>query len=89
MFLNIAFLGIVLYKYWSVNIPENLQLIVIALILGLFILNYFHFIYKKKYIGLSLGFGQESKYKRKMKGWIAVLYVIITWGLVLAAPFIK
>lgn len=89
MFLNLVFFGVILCKYMIVTIPENLQIILIALLLGLFVLNYFHFVYKKKYIGLSLGFGLESLQKRKVKGWIMVLYVSITFISIVLTPFIQ
>ncbi len=85
MFLNLSLLGI-LIQFLGLNIFSKNDLPkkeIIILMLGLFVLNYFLFIQKAKYLTLIKELKKETPKKRRMNTVLLWLYIILSFALVL------
>jgi len=91
MFLNICFLceilqfsGIIIFLQNETPKKE-----IAFIMLGLFVVNYFLFIHKNKYISITKNFMKESPEKRKSNTIILWLYIALSFTMfVLGALFI-
>jgi hypothetical protein len=81
MFLNLCLVGLLLQAF-GMNIflrDELPKKELIIIMVGLFILNYFLFIYKSKYLIIANDLKKETNQKRKTNTYVIWLYVIVSF----------
>jgi len=89
LFMNIFVIGAILYKFNLLPVFFSLPVQGSMFILGLFMVNYFLILYRKKYLIFVLRFEKESISKRKINGWLVVVYIFISTILLYLIPLIK
>lgn len=89
LFMNIFVIGAILNKFDLLPVFFSLPIQGIMFMVGLFIAVYFLILYKKKYLEFINRFKKESISKRKINGWLVVVYIFISTILLYLVPLIK
>lgn len=89
MFMNVFFIVGILNNFKLLPIFFRSKTQVIIFIIVLLFINYFIFLRKKKYERFCDKFERKANSKSKEKGWLIVLYFIISAFLLIVLPFIK
>lgn len=89
MFMNIFVVGGLLnnFNLLPVFFKSKIQIIVFMVIL--LVINFFIFLHKNRFDIFCNEYEQKANSKSKQKGWIIVLYFIISTSLLFVVPFIK
>ena len=89
MFMNIFVAGGILNNFNLLPVFFKSKIQVVVFIIVLLIINYFVFLHKMKYDKFCDEFEQKTNSKSKRKGWLIILYFIISTSLLFIVPFIK
>lgn len=89
MFMNIFVVGGIVNNFNLLPVFFKSKIQVIVFMVILLVINFFIFLHKKKYDRFCDEFEQKANSKSKQKGWIIVLYFIISTSLLFVVPFIK
>ncbi len=82
LFLDINALYIILLPVTQVNFKDQYRIPLIILYIAVFIINYFLFIYKKRYKEIEKQFKNESTRNKRIGNAIVIAYIIISLLLV-------
>ncbi len=89
MFLNIITIGGMLHGFKILPVFFNLPVQGVLFMVGLFVLNYFLFLYKKKYLVFVQAYNQNTSSNKKIQGWLVVSYIVISFALLILMAFFK
>ena len=89
MFMNIFEVGGILNNFNLLPVFFKSKIQVVIFIFVLLIINYFIFLHKMKYNEFCDEFERKTNSRSKQKGWIIILYFIISTSLLFVIPFIK
>ncbi len=81
LLLNIGFILLFLYNYLKIDIEVSSLSGVIAMII-LYLLQYFIFIYKKKYLYIKKYFDEKNKKKQTFVFWLYIFISIMSYFII-------
>lgn len=89
MFMNIFVVSGLLYNFKLLPVFFDSKIQVVIFMIALFGINYFILLYKKKYSLIISEVEKKPQSKGKLKGWLIVLYFLISCFLLFIIPFVK
>lgn len=89
-FFTILDIFVILRWVWEFPMPEGINKYwALPIIITLPIINWFRYVKPKKYREFRKQWRQEDVSKRKMKGWLIVLYLAVSIVIPVATGFVK
>lgn len=89
MFMNIFVVGGLLNNFNLLPVFFKSKIQVVVFMVFLLVINFFVFLHNNKFDDFCDKYEQKANSKSKQKGWIIVLYFIISTSLLFVVPFIK
>jgi hypothetical protein len=87
--MNIFVVGGLLNSFNLLPVFFKSKIQVIVFMVILLVINFFVFLHRKRFEIFCDEFEKKANSKSKQKGWIIVLYLIISTSLLFVVPFIK